>query len=55
MIELAVGVGVDRDEAREGAMAVDVYVVADAEGIAGECREDNNVTVFEDVWCGALF
>ncbi|MBX7191276.1 MAG: VCBS repeat-containing protein [Sandaracinaceae bacterium] len=40
---------------REGAMAVDVYVVADAEGIAGECREDNNVTVFEDVWCGALF
>ncbi len=42
------------DAPREPGMALDVYVVADADGIAGECREDNNVTIFEDVWCGAL-
>jgi hypothetical protein len=40
---------------REPGEALDVYVVADAEGVAGECREGNNVTVFEGVWCGALF
>ncbi|MBN8609483.1 MAG: hypothetical protein J0L92_02805 [Deltaproteobacteria bacterium] len=43
------------DAPREPGMALDVYVVADAEGVAGECREGNNVTIFEDVWCGALF
>jgi hypothetical protein len=40
---------------REPSGALDVYVVADAEGVAGECREGNNVTIFEGVWCGALF
>lgn len=42
------------DAPREPSGAVDIYVVADQDGIAGECRETNNVTVFESVYCGSL-
>jgi hypothetical protein len=33
----------------------DIWVRADDDGIAGECREANNVTVFSDVYCGRVF
>ena len=34
---------------------VDVYVIADDGGVAGECREGNNLTVFRGVYCGVIF
>lgn len=34
---------------------VDVHVVADDGHVAGECREDNNITVFNGAYCGAIF
>lgn len=37
------------------APGLDVWVVADAGGVAGECREGNNVTVFTGVFCGRIF
>lgn len=42
------------DAPRDAPEALDVYVVADAENLAGECREGNNVTIFENVYCGAI-
>jgi len=33
----------------------DVWVRADDDRVAGECRESNNVTVFTDVYCGRVF
>jgi hypothetical protein len=39
---------------REARDAVSIYVVADGDNVAGECREGNNVTVFENVYCGAI-
>ncbi|GAB4198664.1 MAG: VCBS repeat-containing protein [Sandaracinaceae bacterium] len=42
------------DAPREERERVDIHVVADADGIAGECREGNNVTVFRGVYCGLV-
>ncbi|MBX3250463.1 MAG: VCBS repeat-containing protein [Myxococcales bacterium] len=33
----------------------DVWIVADDENLARECREGNNVTIFHDVYCGRIF
>jgi hypothetical protein len=33
----------------------DVWVVADDDAVARECREGNNVTIFRDVYCGRIF
>jgi hypothetical protein len=42
-------------EAPTSAPGPDVWVVADDENLARECREANNVTIFRDVYCGQIF
>ncbi|MCB9601926.1 MAG: VCBS repeat-containing protein [Sandaracinus sp.] len=42
-------------DAPETAPGPDVWVIADDENLARECREGNNVTIFRDVYCGQIF
>lgn len=42
-------------DAPASAPGPDVWVIADDENLARECREGNNVTVFRDVYCGQIF
>ncbi|MDW8247356.1 MAG: VCBS repeat-containing protein, partial [Sandaracinaceae bacterium] len=39
---------------RGPSQAVDVYVVVDTDGEVSECREENNIALFEDVYCVIL-